>query len=79
MKDLEIPQRFSRIQAFTLDQPVTRQIIARETGYSYTTICRKLRKFSYVKDRNYICPQVYQRILEDLEFLPRNAVNGTIE
>lgn len=68
MEGLQLSEDTKRYQTFTLDQPVTRQTIAYETGYSYTTICRKLRKLDYVKKRNYICPQVYRRILEDLGF-----------
>ena len=64
---------------FTLDTPVTRQIIANETGMSYATIRRKLKKMDFVPAGNLICPLTYKRILVELRFIPFEDYSTTGE
>ncbi|HLU93674.1 MAG TPA: hypothetical protein VKZ54_06095 [Membranihabitans sp.] len=54
---------------FTLDQPVTRQMISRETGLSYATVCRRLKRMEFVQPGKYIGPGVYKKILVRLGYI----------
>ncbi|MBY5957793.1 hypothetical protein KUV50_06610 [Membranicola marinus] len=54
---------------FTFDRPVTRQIIADETGMSYATIRRHLSSMDFVPRGGLICPENYKRILVELGYI----------
>lgn len=54
---------------YTFDQPVTRQMIARETGLSYPTVCRRLKEMRFVQRGKYIGPGDYIKILVKLGYI----------
>lgn len=55
---------------FTFDKPVTRQMIANESGMSYATIRRYIANMDFVAKRGLICPATYKKILVELGYIP---------